>query len=202
MNIQTIAEWVAPAATMIAAVMTAANLGTKITGWGFVVFTFGATAWTAIGFITGQQGLMLTNGFLFFVNLVGVYRWLGRQARFEEGSKAASRKSAKDDTPRLFAAGTTLGAEVAGAEDEKLGSVVDVMLEADSGRISYVVVTDGGTAGVDEQLRCVARDDLVFCDGRVVYAGSSSDFAQLAVIERDNWPAPKRDTGSRLHAPA
>ena len=52
-----IAEWVAPIATMIAALMTAANLGPRVTGWGFVVFTVGAIAWAAIGLATGQSNL-------------------------------------------------------------------------------------------------------------------------------------------------
>jgi hypothetical protein len=39
-----IAAWIAPAATVIAAVMTAANLGARITDWGFVVFTVGSTS--------------------------------------------------------------------------------------------------------------------------------------------------------------
>lgn len=34
-----LAGWAAPAATMIAAMMTAFNFGARITGWGFVAFT-------------------------------------------------------------------------------------------------------------------------------------------------------------------
>ena len=32
---ETIASWVAPIATTIAALMTASNLGSRVTGWGF-----------------------------------------------------------------------------------------------------------------------------------------------------------------------
>jgi len=42
-------SWVATVATIIAASMTAANLGTRITGYGFVVFTIGALCWIAVG---------------------------------------------------------------------------------------------------------------------------------------------------------
>lgn len=59
-----VAAWIASAATMIAAMMTAANLGTKITGWGFVVFTVGSVAWAAVGLTTEQPSLAITNGFL------------------------------------------------------------------------------------------------------------------------------------------
>src|SRR6201999_4586061 len=56
-----IAEWVAPIATMIAALMTASNLGPRVTGWGFVVFTIGAIAWALIGLTTGQSNLLWQN---------------------------------------------------------------------------------------------------------------------------------------------
>ena len=80
-----IAGWVASIATMIAAVMVAANLGTRITGWGFVVFTFGSLSWSLVAVLSGQNSLLITNGFLTIVNLAGIWRWLGRQTQFEHG---------------------------------------------------------------------------------------------------------------------
>ena len=46
-----IIAWVATVATIIAALMTASNLGPRITGYGFVVFTVGSLAWLALGII-------------------------------------------------------------------------------------------------------------------------------------------------------
>ena len=40
-------SWVATVATIIAAFMTASNLGSRVTGYGFAVFTFGALCWIA-----------------------------------------------------------------------------------------------------------------------------------------------------------
>ena len=37
-----LAIWVAPIATTLAALMTASNLGSRITGYGFIVFTIGS----------------------------------------------------------------------------------------------------------------------------------------------------------------
>ena len=48
------ASWVATVATIIAALMTASNLGPRITGYGFIVFTVGSIAWLALGIVTGQ----------------------------------------------------------------------------------------------------------------------------------------------------
>ena len=60
----------APAATMIAAVMTASNLGARVTGWGFVVFTVGSIAWCLVALTSGQANLLWTNGFLILVNVL------------------------------------------------------------------------------------------------------------------------------------
>jgi len=58
---------IAPSATMIAAMMTAANLGARVTGWGFAVFTIGSICWSFVGFLSGQMNLLATNGFLTLV---------------------------------------------------------------------------------------------------------------------------------------
>ena len=90
---ENIAIWVAPIATTIAALMTASNLGTRVTGWGFVVFTAGSLAWLTLGIATGQANLLWQNVVLTLLNLFGIWRWLGRQARIEDGAKSAAAAS-------------------------------------------------------------------------------------------------------------
>ena len=51
-------SWVATIATIIAASMTAANLGSRITGYGFAIFLVGSLAWLATGLITDQPALV------------------------------------------------------------------------------------------------------------------------------------------------
>lgn len=69
-----LAGWGGAAATMIAAMMTAANLGARIIGWGFVVFTIGSVGWSLVGLSSGQNNLVATNTFLTLVNGVGIWR--------------------------------------------------------------------------------------------------------------------------------
>ena len=83
------AQWIAPGATMIAAMMTAANLGARVTGWGFAIFSVGAIAWVIVALASGQHNLLLSNAFLLIVDLVGVWRWLGRRARYDKGAERA-----------------------------------------------------------------------------------------------------------------
>jgi hypothetical protein len=99
-QLENIAGWVAPAATMIAAMMTAMNLGARVTGWGFVVFTLGSICWTIVGLTSGQTNLIAANVFLTLVNLLGIWRWLGRQSAYEDGAKAATDASRAAPTPQ------------------------------------------------------------------------------------------------------
>ena len=143
-----LAGWIAPAATMIAAVMTAANLGTRVTGWGFAVFAIGAVAWIIVGAQTGQQNLLLSNAFLLLVDIVGVWRWLGRRARYDAGAEAASARSARASVPTLFALSGLEGMAVRDTDGETVATIVDAMATSDDGRIAYVVVREGGVGGV------------------------------------------------------
>ncbi len=94
---ETAANWIAPIATTLAAIMVAANLGSRFTGWGFVVFCVGSVAWIVIGLLTDQPSLLWQNVFLFAVNVVGIWRWLGLRARYEKGAEKAT-----GDTARIF----------------------------------------------------------------------------------------------------
>ena len=71
-----IAKWVAPIATTVAALMTASNLGARITGWGFVVFTVGSLAWLTLGIVTEQPNLLWQNVILTLLNLFGIWLYI------------------------------------------------------------------------------------------------------------------------------
>lgn len=185
-----IAEWVAPIATMIAAMMTAANLGARITGWGFVVFTLGSICWSAIGIASGQTNLLATNAFLTLVNLVGIWRWLGRQRAYEDGGKAAKRASRASSSPDLFTATGIAGMPVektgGGA---RIGKGVEALIECGSGRISYVVIATGSAGGLDEQLRAIPVEALRVQGDRLILDIPVAAFEALAPLAAGDWPA-------------
>ena len=89
------ANWVAPIATTIAAIMVAANLGSRLTGYGFIVFSVGSIAWMAVGWFNDQANLVWQNAILLVVNLIGIWRWLGLRARYEKGAQVAAEQSAE-----------------------------------------------------------------------------------------------------------
>ena len=155
-----IAGWVAPIATTIAAMMTAANLGARVTGWGFVVFTIGSLGWVAVAMSSGQTNLLATNGFLTLVNLVGIWRWLGRQAKYEDGGVKAAERSRASASATLFPLGKIAGARVEDERGEKVGDAVEAMLECQGGALNYVVVSLGGVGGIGESLRADSPSDI------------------------------------------
>ena len=178
-------SWVATIATIVAASMTAANLGSRVTGYGFCIFLIGSLAWLATGLLTGQSALTWTNVVLTCLNIFGIWRWLGRQAKVEEGAQAAAEASEHLPGDNLFPASLLTRAPVLSGGEE-VGSCVDAMAGCRSGRLSYVVVSQGGVAGVGETLRRLPWSAATVEGDRVIAAVHPS---QLEELSRDQWPA-------------
>ncbi len=173
---------------MIAAMMTAANLGARVTGWGFVVFTIGSLAWSTIGFASGQTNLLATNAFLTLVNLVGIWRWLGRQRAYEDGGKSAERKSRHAATQDLFTATGLAGTAVETLDGTRVGTAVEALVACDTGRVSYVVVAKSGPAGLAEELRAIPHDSLVLGADRLLLLLAPAAFDAVPVLDDGDWP--------------
>lgn len=184
-----IAGWVAPIATMIAAMMTASNLGARVTGWGFIVFTVGSIAWTTVGLLTDQTNLVASNGFLTVVNIVGIWRWLGRQAAYEDGARSAQAESRKAASKTLFTATGIGGMAVLDKAGNSIGHAVEALIECETSAISYIVVASGGVAGIDEQLRAVPRAHVEFGCEQLSLRVDAEAFAKLPALDAGHWPA-------------
>ena len=186
---ESIASWVAPVATTIAALMTASNLGSRVTGWGFAVFLVGSIAWATLGAATGQSNLVWQNIILSVLNMFGIWRWLGRQQQIEKGAGKAAEASLKAPSETLFPASLLSSADLRGHDGTSLGQAVDAMVGCGSGRVAYLVVAEGGLAGVGETLRRVDWHDIR-ADGEGFSAAMDARrFASLPELERDRWPA-------------
>lgn len=180
--------WIAPIATMIAAMMTAANINARVTGWGFVIFLVGSIGWTLVGLTSGQTNLIASNGFLTLVNCVGIWRWLGRQSTYEDGGRSAKMASRASSSPTLFTASGIGTMPVLDNAGEPVGQAVEALLFCETGEINYVVVRSGGAAGIGETLRAVAKRDVRFECETLVLRLSSLQFEQVAMLEPGTWP--------------
>jgi hypothetical protein len=181
-------SWIATAATILAACFTASNLGSRITGIGFIIFTIGSIAWFTLGVLTDQPALMYTNAVMTLLNLFGVYRWLGRQAKLEEGASKAAEASEGAPGENLFPASSLAAAKLLDRDGGTLGTTVDAMLSCDGGRLRYLVVSQGGIAGVGETFRRVDWHYAGVQEGAVKTHFSSQDFESLPELQKDNWP--------------
>jgi hypothetical protein len=184
-----IASYVAPAATILAALITASNLGPRITGWGFVVYTLGALAWLAIGLTVGPSSLVWQNAILLPLDIFGIWRWLGRQTRIEEGGETAAKRSRRQEGETLFPMSIMTKAPVISTDGKDIGRCVDAMAGCSSGRLSYLVVAEGGVAGVGETLRRLPWDGCSVKDGQVNAPMPASQFCSLKALEPEHWPA-------------
>jgi uncharacterized membrane protein YphA (DoxX/SURF4 family) len=69
-------EWIAAIGTVIAASMLAADLGRKVSGFGFVLFCAVAITWIVAGLSSGAMPIAAMNGVLLLINAWGVWQYL------------------------------------------------------------------------------------------------------------------------------
>jgi len=69
-------EWIAAIGTMCAAGLVAADLGRRVTGWGFVLFCAVSITWIVSGITTGAAPITAMNGILLLINAWGVWQFL------------------------------------------------------------------------------------------------------------------------------
>ena len=87
-------EWIAAIGTMLAAALIAADLGRKVTGWGFVLFCAVSVTWVVAGLTSGAMPIAAMNGILLLINLWGVWQFLlnpRKKKVLERVEKAAER---------------------------------------------------------------------------------------------------------------
>ncbi|MFA7586072.1 MAG: PRC-barrel domain-containing protein [Novosphingobium sp.] len=191
-------SWTAAGATIVAAMIVAANLGARQTGWGFVVFTFGSLCWIGVAALSGTMSLLVTNGVLTLINGFGIWRWLGRQARYEEGSVHAMERSRNAPLPALFSAAKLIGGPVCDRAGAECGTVVDLMMHCAGRDLAYAVVGHGGVGGVGERLVVVPPEALLFSAHGVCLGLTPDGFGALLAIDAGDWPVaapPPSSTG-------
>ncbi len=182
------AQWLAPVTTMVAALMTAANLGARVTGWGFVVFTLGSICWIIVGLQGHQDNLMITNGFLTLVNAVGVWRWLGRQARYESVGASAEAAGVSPRVPSVFAATAITGREIVNDAGTSLGEAIEAIIDCRTGTIRHIVIRFGGVGGVGEQIVAIPLADVSLGVKSMRTHLSPQALAALPRLDEDQWP--------------
>jgi hypothetical protein len=177
------AGWLALAATCVAALMTASNLGARVTGWGFVIFTIGAAAWIVVGLATGQKQLLYSNIFLGVVDLFGIWRWLGRRVRISGTAAAEVERSRERPGENLFSLGSLDGLPVKSQAGETVAYAVDALAACGGGRIDYLIVRTGGVGGLGETLHRLPWSEVAVEEDHVRSNISAVEVARLPLAE-------------------
>jgi hypothetical protein len=197
MSLTDLAGWVAAGATMIAAIMTAANLGPRITGWGFVVFLVGALAWILVAISTGQHTLLLSNVFLALVDMFGIWRWLGRRAKLDDGAERARRETEETAAP-LFRVNLLDDATIHDQFGTAIATSVGAMAECESGAISYVMARVASDAAREGRYLAIPWNLLAPGGGAFRLQADKVSLDSLPTVPPDAWPTSAPDLGAML----
>lgn len=82
-------EWVGAIGAIIAAALIAADLGRRVTGWGFVLFSVVSVVWIVSSLsATDRMPIAVQNGILLIINLYGVWQFLLSRKKKREIEKA------------------------------------------------------------------------------------------------------------------
>jgi len=188
MALHDLAGWVAPAATMIAAMMTAANLGARVTGWGFALFTLGSLCWILVGLEADETGLVITNGVLTLINAIGIWRWLGRQAQYEAVGAQAEEAGRGPEAAAVLPATGIFGRHITDAEGRKAGQAVEAIVDCRSASIRKVIMRTGGVGGLGEHLVAIEIADIALESDTIRTTLSRAEIEALPHVEEKAAP--------------
>lgn len=93
--------------------------------------------------------------------------------------------------PEVMAAETLQGDDVINLQGEKLGSIEDIMLDVQGGRIAYAVLSFGGILGMGDKLFAIPWSALTLdTDRKCFVLDLPKDRLQNAPgFDKDHWPA-------------
>ena len=92
--------------------------------------------------------------------------------------------------PRLMGAETLMGNSVFNKQDEELGSIKEIMLDVQAGRICYAVLAFGGFIGVGEKLFAVPWEALVLDteNKRFILDVKKERMQSAPGFDKEDWP--------------
>jgi len=92
--------------------------------------------------------------------------------------------------PRLMGADTLIGDHVHNLQNEHLGTVKEIMLDMQTGRVSYVVMASGGVLSIGERLFAVPWEALTLDPGhhRMLLNIDKERIEAAPGFDKDHWP--------------
>jgi len=113
------------------------------------------------------------------------------------------RVSAAGPGPDVMAASTLDSDRVLSSDGEEVGKIKEIMLDVQSGRVAYVVMSSGGFLGIGDKLLAIPWNALMLDTGRKCFllSVSSERVKEAPGFDKGSWPAMADAAwGSTLHA--
>lgn len=96
----------------------------------------------------------------------------------------------REGNPRVLSVSTLTGDPVYNSAGEKLGSLEDIVIDVNSGRIAYAVLSFGGILGIGDKLFAIPWNALqIDADNRRLLFDVPKEKLELAPgFDKNNWP--------------
>lgn len=94
------------------------------------------------------------------------------------------------ETRKVLSASTLIGDTIQNQQGEKLGKLEEIMLDLQSGRIAYAVLSFGGFLGMGDKLFAIPWQKLHVDEIRrcVILNASKEQFKDMPGFDKDHWP--------------
>lgn len=91
---------------------------------------------------------------------------------------------------RTMSAGTLMGDKVMNRQGDTLGKVEEIMIDVETGRVSYVVLSHGGLLGVGDKLFAIPWQALALSEEEhAFYLDVEEELLETAPgFDKDDWP--------------
>ena len=126
-----------------------------------------------------------------------------RQDTSSGGANIIRSEPGEGPGPEVMDAGTLIGDDVVNANDEDLGKVEAIMLDVESGRIAYAVLSFGGFLGMGSKLFAIPWSALTLDteEKRFILDVPKEKLENAPGFDKDRWPSMADPTWAReLHA--
>ncbi len=100
--------------------------------------------------------------------------------------------------PNPISATTAIGDDVKNSMGEDLGEIKEIMLDTDSGRIAYAVLSFGGLFGLGDKLFAIPWEALTLDaeNHTFILDVKKEKLEQAPGFDKDNWPSTEQyETG-------
>lgn len=104
--------------------------------------------------------------------------------------------------PHVLPANTLIGDRVRNNEGEDLGTIEELMIDLDNGRIVYVVLSFGGILGIGDKLFAIPWNAMSLDpdDNEMVLDLEREMLENAPGFDKEHWPAmADRDWGEQVH---